>query len=237
MKTLLCSLLFAATLLVQPAFAEDPVDAETLAPLRMVEDKDGFTNLRAGASTESKVEGKVLSGSVIYVEETKGDWVKIMDDTGKDRDLYVHKSRLKPVKEWKQTAGKPSEKKDSISVKSGTLEAKVTEEPFVEKDHKVTQGEGQKIVDGHAVWGTDGELPTKSVKLEVKLDGKAVALPADATQDLYQPNHDTLVILTPSKAAAEAFVYMEASDGAGAYAVVWAFKDGKYTGRTVFGLD
>ena len=238
MKLLLLSLAAVAlSVFARPVAAQELLDDVILSSLRVVEDKDGFTNLRAAASLDSKVVGKVLSGSAIYFEETKGDWVKVMDDTGKGRALFIHKSRLKPVKEWKRTAGKPSAKKDSIAVKAGTLEATVTEAPFVEKDHKVTQGEGEKIVDGHAVWGTDGELPSKEVKLEVKVDGKPVTLPVEATQDLYQPNHDVLVLLSPAKPGTEAFLYMEASDGAGAYGVVWAFKDGKYAGRAVFGLD
>lgn len=237
MKTLLRSLIVAASLLASAVQAEDPVEPEFAAMLRVVEDKDGFTNVRAGASLESKVVEKALTGSVVCVQETKGDWAEIADDSGKGRDLYVHTSRLKPVKEWKQTAGKAAKANDSGTVKSGGLEAKVTEVPFVAKDHKITEVEGQKQVDGRLVWGTDGELPKKAMKLEVTLDGKAVTLPAKATHDLYEPDPAGLAILTPGKPGTQAFIYMHASDGAGAYAVVWSFKEGKYVGRTVFGTN
>jgi hypothetical protein len=241
MSALFSRLFVAASLLVTPALSQErekPVSSEVAAMLRVVEDKDGFTNIRAGASLESKVAGKVLTGSAVCVEETEGEWAKISDDSGKGRDLYIHTSRLQPVQKWKQTAGTAAAGSESGSVKADALEVKTSEVPFVEKDHKITSdGEGQKSVDGHATWGTDGGLPRKSLKITVKLDGREVTIPAEATRDLYEPNHETLAVLTPGKPGTLAFVYMEASDGAGAYSFVLSFKDGKYAGRTVFSIN
>ena len=106
--------------------------------------------------------------------------------------------------------------------------------PFVEKDHKITrEKDGPSLVDGRHPWGTDGGLPAKSLALIVKLDGKAVAVPAEATHDLFEPDMNSLVILTPGKPAAQMVVAMRNSDGAGGYLVAWSFVDGRYAGRTV----
>ena len=73
----------------------------------------------------------------------------------------------------------------------------------------------------------------KSLALTVKLNGRAVEIPAEATRDLFEPDMDALVILTPGKPAAQMVVAMWNSDGAGGYLVAWSFVNGKYAGRTV----
>ena len=73
MKTLLRTLFIASSLLVTSVHAEDPVASEFSEMLRVVEDKDGFTNVRSAASLESQVVEKALTGSVVCVQETNGE--------------------------------------------------------------------------------------------------------------------------------------------------------------------
>jgi hypothetical protein len=87
------------------------------------------------------------------------------------------------------------------------------------------------------VVGTDGEVPETALTLTVSLHGKPVAVPAEATRDLYHPNlgrAEDLVLITPGDPSDHALVFLWGSDGAGAYAVVWSFVDGAYVGRAVF---
>ena len=225
---------FCGNSCAEPEKASQPVHDEIVEKLRLVEDKDGFTNVRAGNSVESKVAGKVLSGSVVAVEEVKGEWAQISDDLGQGRNLFVHNSRLKKLEGWKQAAGTPAKDGNAAGVKSGGVEAKVTAAPFVAAEHKITkEKEYVKEVDGHTIWGTDGNLPTKSLALTLTVDGKPVTLPAEAIRDLYQPNMETLALLTKGKPGEHALVVMQNSDGAGGYTVVWAIAAGKYAGRTI----
>lgn len=108
-----------------------------------------------------------------------------------------------------------------------------TSQLCAQEDHKITKKDGETLVDGRHVWGRDGGLPEKSLALTVKLDGKAVKIPAEAVRDLFEPEMDSLVILTPGKPAAQMVVAMWNSDGAGGYLVAWSFVNGKYAGRTV----
>ena len=55
----------------------------------------------------------------------------------------------------------------------------------------------------------------------------------EATRDLFEPDMESLVILTPGKPAAQLVVAMWNSDGAGGYLVAWSFVNGTYAGRTV----
>jgi hypothetical protein len=214
------------------------VDKSILDVLRVVEDPDGNTNVRSGPSLKSDVTGKVPSGSIVTVEETKGDWTKVGGLPATNKPRYIHSSRLRKIDKWKQIPGRESKDKKSATAKHENAEVKVQTAPFTASEHKVAKDKDGGIkVDGLSIWGTDGEVPHRTLSISVSIDGKAVALPAEATRDLFEPNMETLVLLAPPQPSGATVVLMQNSDGAGAYCVVWSFANGCYTGRTVFSQD
>ena len=221
----------ASLLRAQEATAIDESFSEVL---RVVDDKEGAANVRAAASLESQVAGKVASGTVVAAFSAKGDWTEIECSASAAPDQFMHSSRLKKLKGWKQMKVAKGHTADKGTATYAGAEATVTSAPFVEKEHKIKkEKDGPTLVDGRHPWGVDGGLPSRSLALSVKLDGKAVEVPAEATHDLFQPSMDSLVILTPGKPAAQLVVAMWNSDGAGGYLVAWSFVNGKYAGRTV----
>jgi len=230
--------LFAAALLAgfQPVRAQEakPVDESFTEILRVVEDKDGTANVRAGASLDAKVTGKVTSGAVVSAFSTKSDFTEV--DAGGDPagDHFIHSSRLRKLTGWKQVAAAKSGSEDKGTVSHAGAQAEVTAAKFVDKNHKVTRNkDGQQLVDGRHPWGTDGGPPVKSLALAVTLNGKAVEIPASATHDLYEPDMNQLTLLTPGDPAKQMVIAMWNSDGAGGYLVAWSFVNGRYAGRTV----
>ena len=62
-------------------------------PLYYISDPDGYTNVREGKSTSSKIIATVDSGLPIRVLDTTGNWWQVMT---KDNEIgYIHKSRIK----------------------------------------------------------------------------------------------------------------------------------------------
>ena len=62
-------------------------------PLYYISDPDGYTNVREGKSTSSKIRATVDSGLPIRVLDTTGNWWQVMT---KDNEIgYIHKSRIK----------------------------------------------------------------------------------------------------------------------------------------------
>lgn len=221
--------------------AAPPLGEDMLELFRVVEDADGYVNVRSGASTSAPVLGRVATGCAVAVGTSKGGWRRIEDETGAGKTLYIHGSRLKEIGSWKQTRGRPETRDRSASVEAGGLRVRVVEMPFDAGAHRLVRpkaGEdGQLTIDGHRVIGTDGEVPSASLVLEVTLRGKPVVVPAEATRDLYEPRlgePDDLVLLTPGEAADHALVFLWGSDGAGGYAVSWSFWNGRYVGRAVY---
>ncbi|MBE7493973.1 MAG: SH3 domain-containing protein [Verrucomicrobiaceae bacterium] len=217
--------------------AESLLDEPVLDSLRIVEDPDGYTNVRSGPSTKSKVVGKVLSGAVVAIEpEQQGDWALLYFHDTTEESRYIHSSRLKSVKSWKQHAVTKADADNMSGVLSRQgFEARVQALPFVAKDHRITRDkQGMHKVDGEWPWGRDGDLPAFSLSLAVTQGGRAVPIPKEATNHLYEPSMDTMVLVTPGDPAQHALLVMLNGDGAGGYCVVWAFQAGKYRGRAVF---
>lgn len=225
--------------LVAPA--APPLDADTLALFRVIEDPDGYSNARSGPSSNAKVVRRLSSGCAVAVAQIKNGWYEVEDETATGPFLFVHGSRLRSADHWTQVPCVVSKAKKSAAVVSGRFKAVVTEVPFKAAAHDIKlppPGSNARLtIDGHRVVGTDGTLPDASLNLEVRLDGTPVALPPEATRDLYQPNlarPEDLVLLTPGDPAKQALVFLWASDGAGGYFVIWSFLNGKYLGRAVF---
>lgn len=235
MKPLASLLISAAcfTAALQTVSADESfVDEAILDYLRIVEDKDGHTNLRAGASLDSAIEGTVLSGGPVFVDPQteNGFHMVFVDKADGTSDRYIHGSRLKPVKGWKVHGPEGA----TGVLKHAGFEAVVTDPAFVASGHRITKdADGMILVNGKPPWGQDGGEPSRLLKLAVSIAGKAVALPADAIDNLYEPNLETLVLLTPGDPSEHAFLMMANGDGAGGYYVVWAFESGTYRGRAV----
>jgi hypothetical protein len=236
----------SASLLAIMAFAcaslsSARAQGESLAPdyvmdgLWLVQDPDGHTNVRSAPSLKAKVVGKVLSGGAVFGwSPPEKDFLEM--EAGGGASHYVHASRLRSVKQWKQIPVTDAKNQDRGFLRHEGFEVRVTAMPFVAAEHKITHtSENQPIIDGKTFWGADGGLPRRSLSVTVTLNGKAIEIPKADFQDLYEPNMETIVLLTPSQPAERAFVVMSNSDGAGGYSVVWAFEQGRYRGRTVMG--
>jgi hypothetical protein len=213
--------------------SRDPlVEENILSYLKIIQDPDGNTNLRTGPSLESKIAGKVPSGAPVFADPgpKAGFHMIFLDKEDGASDRYIHGSRLKPVTNWKATGPEG----DSGRLRYQTFEATVKGPAFVPSEHQITtDADGMVRVDGRIPWGEDGGEPDYDLVLAVSIDGTSVELPAEATENLYNPNLSTLVLLTPGDPSEHALLMMTNSDGAGGYYVVWSFEKGVYRGRAM----
>ncbi len=115
--------LFHSSAAGEPIVVDEPRDESILESLRIVEDADGHSNLRAGASLKAAVTGKVLSGGPVFVDPDpeNGFHMVFVDKEDGTADRYLHASRLKPVKGWKAIGPEGS----SGVLKHAGFEAKV----------------------------------------------------------------------------------------------------------------
>ena len=205
-------------LLIQPCLAE----------LAIINDKDGYTNLRKSASGKSAVVAKILDHEIFNIQmyKRKGNWIPVEYKKTKG---YMHLSRITPLSKMKQYKGK-------------SLSIVVVNQPFDKSKHKITMkkfgseddGDAYSLVekiDGKKVWGTDGGLPNREVKsITITLDGKKFNVDKSLYSNLYQMhNHVELI----TKKDDTYYIQQFASDGAGSYLIVWSVSKAKGVQVTV----
>jgi len=59
----------------------------------VINDPDGFTNIRSGPGTQYEVISRVVNGELFYVLSPQGDWWRVRTREGKYG--YIHRSRIK----------------------------------------------------------------------------------------------------------------------------------------------
>lgn len=212
-----------------------PVDKAEVKYLRVVVDPDGTANVRFGPSLDAKVGGKVNSGTVVSIIKAEGDWTMLLNmESNHGQNEYMHTSRLKTLDDWKEARPEKTTSERG-TVENGGVKVEVVAEPWKRGNHKITKDPDRgMLVDGHGVWGTDGGFPDQSIVMKITINGKDAKVPASAIHDLYEPNMDSLKLITPGNPAEQMAIIMRNSDGAGGYHVAWSFVEGEYVGRTIF---
>ncbi|AKQ47365.1 hypothetical protein TH63_19655 [Rufibacter radiotolerans] len=194
----------------------------TRAQVAIINDKDGFTNVRKEPNAQSSIIHKITNNKVFWYDleqaQDGSDWVKVYIPTDafslktRENDYiegFIHTSRLQPLEQIK-------------SYKGSDFSFKYVIEPFKLGGRSVEKQDGKwvKAIGGRNVWGTDGNFPKIQVKgIQVNVAGKAIPIGKALYADIYECTNDFKVY----KSADTYFVYQWNSDGAGAYQVVWVF--------------
>jgi hypothetical protein len=210
--------------------------------LAVIKDPDGFTNVRESKSASSKIVGRLNADDIfLYDFDNEGEqWVGVYLDKAGKRYIqgYIHKSRLQPLdKLEKATTNKDSrvEKQNELILQNDSVKVVIKTANFTPKEHRIGKDKQGYVttIDGKAPKGVDGNLPKiELISITVTFNGKPVAIPLSAYNDLYEPNVSSFNIYFDKKGTI--FLYMsDNSDGAGGYSVAWIIKDGKYLKRYV----
>jgi hypothetical protein len=229
--------------------------------LYVINDPDGYTNVREGKGVNTKIVGRLFADDVFLCSIEGGDqWASIyynpeaegmgtvekgyyLKSIGWSKGiLYIHgyipKDRLVQIDVLPHIpagGGARIRKDNELLVHNDSVRVLLTTAPFLVKGHILTKDENgfvQKI-DGREPHGTDGELPhTKLTGLTLTLNGKAVVIPASAYSDVYEPEVGNFNVFFDRKG--HIYLYMpDNSDGGGAYHIVWVVKEGKYLKRYI----
>ncbi|WP_210462323.1 hypothetical protein [Rufibacter roseolus] len=206
------NLLMLIVLLLTSAVAE--------AQVAIINDKDGFTNVREQPNGQSEIIYRISNNEVFWYgeEEDKGEWVTVYIPKNKfsfsstQLDYlqgFIHKSRLLHLEKVQ-------------SYKGTDFSFEYVIEPFALKNRIVDKQEGKWVtaIDGRPVWGTDGNFPRTQVKdIKVKIAGRPIVLSKAFFEDIYECTNTFKIYQNGDTY----FVYQWNSDGAGSYQIVWVF--------------
>ena len=202
----------------------------------VINDKDGYVNVRKEKSVHSKVLKKLDNNTLIFVLEYDkdyyGNWIYA------DNEGYIYNDRVKWIHNFPQIA-KGIAKGNTIVFEGKEIQVALSTEKFDKnkhsfKYHKEYRDVIEKI-DGKPFWGTDGNMPKREYKsIEVKIRGKQVSIPQSAYNDLYESYlYTEFNSVHYDKDNDILYIVANNGDGAGAYMVCWQIEKGVYKGRKV----
>ena len=202
----------------------------------VINDKDGYVNVRKEKSVHSKVLKKLDNNTLIFVLEYDkayyGNWIYA------DNEGYIYNDRVKWIEKFPKIA-KGITKGNTIVFEGKEIQVTLSTEKFDKskhsfKYHKEYRDIIEKI-DGKPFWGTDGNMPKREYKsIEVKIRGKQVSIPQSAYNDLYESYlYTEFNSVHYDKDNDILYIVANNGDGAGAYMVCWQIEKGVYKGRKV----
>jgi hypothetical protein len=209
--------------------------------LAIIKDPDGFTNVRAGSSVNTKIIGKFHDGDVFTYGNEQNGWVKVMYYPADSSDRvsfegYIHKDRLLPIDQLHCIIqNEKTVKNGHLTLHKDSLTVELMTAPFRPAQHVLRKEDNliQKI-DSKRPLGTDGEMPLeKLTRLRMTIGDHAVDIPAAAWDNLYDPTLETCGIFVDTRTG---FLYVHLlsnRSAAGGYEMVWVFKNDRYIRRYV----
>lgn len=202
----------------------------------VINDKDGYVNVRKGKSAQSKVLKRLNNKTIVFVynydKATDGNWIYT------DEEGYIYNDRVKWIHKFPQIA-KGIAKGNTIVFEGKEIQVVLTSGKFDKSKHSFEyfndSPTGIEEIDDELPYGTDGKMPTTEYRsIEVNIHGKRVSLPKDAYSDLYEPtfltDHNSVYYDKESD-----ILYIVANNNYAErpYKVCWQIEKGVYKGRKV----
>lgn len=209
--------------------------------LAIINGPDGYTNIREGGSSSSKIVGRFHNDDIFIVgnETPTEEWLSVYQTAKSSYNQgYVHKSKIIEIEHLTQISKSAKNRRltsRSLSISDDSIDFSILLKPFNVKEHKVKRNiQGfVETIDGTRPWGVDGGLPNTEISsLTFKIKGKSVVFPIEAYKDLYEVGLECMNLHFDSKG--NIYIYFPcSSDGAGGYFAAWVIRDGKYKKRYV----
>lgn len=202
----------------------------------VINDKDGYVNVRKGKSAQSKVLKRLNNKTIVFVynydKATDGNWIYT------DEEGYIYNDRVKWIHKFPIIA-KGIAKGNTIVFEGKEIQVVLTSGKFDKSKHSFEYFKdsptGIEVIDDELPYGTDGKMPnTEYRSIEVNIHGKRVSLPKDAYSDLYEPtfltDHNSVYYDKESD-----ILYIVANNNYAErpYKVCWQIEKGVYKGRKV----
>ena len=202
----------------------------------VINDKDGYVNVRKGKSAQSKVLKRLNNKTIVfaynYDKATDGNWIYT------DEEGYIYNDRVKWIHKFPIIA-KGIAKGNTIVFEGKEIQVVLTSGKFDKSKHSFEYFKdsptGIEVIDDELPYGTDGKMPTTEYRsIEINIHGKRVSLPKDAYSDLYEPtfltDHNSVYYNKESD-----ILYIVANNNYAErpYMVCWQIEKGVYKGRKV----
>ncbi|PZX94054.1 hypothetical protein DOS84_05345 [Flavobacterium aquariorum] len=201
----------------------------------IINDLDGFVNVRSSAEKGNNISDKLENGFIVYYFEPEGNWVNInYKKNGKELNRYIYKDRIKYITDFTNIPLK-SNLNGKVKLENENVKIEISETKFIKEKHKLKFYKNEKTqldkIDNLQIFGTDGNIPKREYKsIQIEINNVKIELPNIALKNLYEPS------LYNSKANYDEkndilYILSSNSDGAGSYEIIWIIEKKKYKNR------
>jgi len=199
----------------------------------IINDKDGYVNVRENADGKSKIIGKKYEDDIFYSIKSKdNDWYEVYIENGATG--YIHSSRIMPLSNLQKLNTKSVHWKDEVlTFQNDTLFFEIRLAKFVPSKHLIkNKNEYPESIDNHEMHGTFGNLPkVEFVSIKLVVRSKDIPLPKEQFNDCYEIDLSRMRLYSDKKG--RLFIASSNSDGAGGYDAIWVVKNNKYLKREI----
>lgn len=220
------------------------------AQLCIINDKDGFTNVREKPHQNSKIIGKILENqafaidSYVQDEENKSkDWIAVkfpinidkksnfLKFEGDEKTGYIHKSRLVELESLaKFEITKVNSNKTIHHQKE--IEVVIETQAFETSEHQIKKSDkGFYNIDGEKIFNYYGGDTTEIKNITVKAKNRTYNFPKTSVKNLMGIDAENSVVHSGNKG--ELYIVFNAGDGGDSYNIIFCVKDNKLISRTI----
>ena len=197
------------------------------AQFGIVQDKDGFVNVREEENTTSKILQKINNGTVLAIDQEVANSQWVLVEYEPEANGYVFHDRIKKVEDF-QSIDAVKLKNNSVNFEINDLKILIETKKFDKKNHIITK-EGNLIyaIDGEEILGTDGTLPNNEYhSFKIYYQDSLIEVPNKFYKNLY--NIETKKFrLTYNKDSNQYYLFGTFSDGAATYDAIWVIQEGR----------
>lgn len=229
------------------------LQTKTFGQLAIINDKDGYVNIREDRDSKSKIVGRLFTDDIFMVasDSDKDEWwgvfysVKLNDLEKYKKDYYIkngltdgkevyfqgyiHLSRFILIDNLKSVSTKNIKRsKNLVSIINDTIKLVFKTADFDKAKHLIKTDKNGFVVsiDNKIPKGVYNTIPkTEIVEISLTINDKKVEFPDMYYKDLFEPNLDRINLYKDSNG--DLILSMPYnSDGAGAYFAAWLIKKG-----------
>jgi len=208
----------------------------------LIQDPDGFVNVRDQASTKSKVIAKLNNGEVVSIidDYSENHFNYVFNNQLPDHTGYIHKSRInlfKGFQKWKLTQNTTLQASYTFGANKLTI---ITAKAQVnQQDFKFgASPQAFQRYKNKPFYGTDGVLPTDRLQfasIDILYQGQNIHIPAQVLENYFIPNtsfsKDGLQDFAQAKIYSKGqdlyFINILAGGGAAQYVLIIHIQNGK----------
>jgi hypothetical protein len=217
---------------------------KSFAQFAIVEDKDGFVNVRKSPGIKNNIVDTIYNGEFVFIwdfdDELKNWFSIIYIKNDHEKDGYIYKTKFKELNKFQEISNK-NFIYGGVVLKSDSIKITIKVDSFQIRKNKIEYEIEEnsykfvKKINNKKFYGTDGEVPSYQYKsIEIEFGKDNIVIPKSAFKDLFEPNiNNTNASYDPL--TQNLYIYALNSNGAWSYGILWIIKNKKYLKRVLYG--